>query len=101
MEFDEEKAIQQIRSRLGSERSERYSDDDLLDVVDIIWDFYEENGLLEIDYDEDMDEEEVLDDLLVYAKRMILKDKDSNIQISDLEDIVLAEIEYENTLDEF
>lgn len=101
MEFDENKAIAHIREQLGEERSSVYSDDDLLNVIDIIWDFYEENGLLEIDPDEELDEEDVLDDLRTYTKRMLSKDKGSIIKVEDVNDIIDAEIDYENTLEEF
>lgn len=101
MEFDENKAIAHIREQLGEERSSVYSDDDLLNVIDIIWDFYEENGLLEIDSDEELDEEDVLDDLRTYTKRMLSKDKGSIIKAEDVNDIIDAEIDYENTLEEF
>ena len=99
MEFDENKAIAHIREQLGEERSSVYSDDDLLNVIDIIWDFYEENGLLEIDPDEELDEEDVLDDLRTYTKRMLSKDKGSIIKAEDVNDIIDAEIDYENTLE--
>lgn len=99
-EFDENKAISFIRTRLGENRSANYEDDQLLNVIDIIWDFYEENGLLEIDADEELDEDDILDDLMNYTKRMLSKDKGSEIRPEDIPDIVNAEIEYENTLEE-
>ena len=67
MEFDETKAIEYMREAIGR-RAEAYDDDQLLNLIDIIWDFYEENGLLDIDADEEIDDEEaVLDDLVAYA----------------------------------
>ena len=102
MEFDELKAIESIRKRLGEERCSYYDDDQLLNVIDIIWDFYEENGLLDLDWDEDFIDEEdnVMDDLIQYTRRMLEKDKLSTIRKEDIEDIIKAEIEYENSLDE-
>lgn len=102
MEFDELKAIESIRKRLGDERCSCYDDDQLLNVIDIIWDFYEENGLLDLDWDEDFIDEEdnVMDDLIQYTRRMLEKDKLSTIRKEDIEDIIKAEIEYENSLDE-
>ncbi|MCC8070730.1 MAG: hypothetical protein LIO90_02865 [Bacteroidales bacterium] len=99
-DFDENKAIAHIRSKIGPEVSKRYSDDDLLNVIDIIWDFYEENGLLEIDADEDIDETALLDDLIIYAKRMLKKDKGSKILPEDVAPIINAEIDYEQSLEE-
>lgn len=101
MEFDENKAIEHIRYFIGKERSDKYDDDQLLNVIDLIWDFYEENGLLEIDTDEEISEEDVLDDLIIYAKRMLAKDKGASIDGFDIEDIIRGEIDYENSLNEF
>ncbi|MDE5688442.1 MAG: hypothetical protein K2I18_07455 [Paramuribaculum sp.] len=98
-EYDEYAAIAAIKSALGEELSGKYTDDQLLNVIDMIWDFYEENGLLDIDSDEDMDESDVYDDLITYIKRMLKKDKESGILPEHIEPIVKAEIEYENTLD--
>lgn len=98
--FDEDSAIQFIREKLTQEKSERYSDDQILNIIDMIWDFYEENGLLEIDDDDDEIEETALfDDLLRYVRKMSQKDKESGIAVEDIEDIVRAEIEYENSID--
>ena len=52
-EFDENEAIKTMRASLPEGKTQGYSDDDLLNLVDIIWDYYEINGLLEIDLDED------------------------------------------------
>lgn len=39
-EFDENEAIKAMRASLPEGRSQVYSDDDLLNLVDIIWDYY-------------------------------------------------------------
>lgn len=48
--FDEDNAIAFIRAQIGNEISSLYDDDEILNVIDIIWDFYESNGMLEIDF---------------------------------------------------
>ncbi len=99
MEFDETKAIEYMRKALGK-RAEAYDDDQLLNLIDIIWDFYEENGLLDIDADEEIDDEEdVLDDLVAYAGRMLRKDKESRISDDDIAPLIETEIDYENSLE--
>ena len=100
MEFDETKAIEYMREAIGR-RAEAYDDDQLLNLIDIIWDFYEENGLLDIDADEEIDDEEaVLDDLVAYARRMLRKDKESKINDDDIAPLIEAEIDYENSIDQ-
>lgn len=98
-EYDEYAAIAEIKKALGEEAAKIYTEDQLLNVIDMIWDFYEENGLLDIDSDEDMDESDIYDDLLTYVRRMLKKDKESRILPEHIETIVKAEIEYENSLD--
>ena len=99
MEFDETKAIEYMRKALGKP-GEGFDDDQLLNLIDIIWDFYEENGLLDIDADEEIDDEEdVLDDLVAYAGRMLRKDKESRISDDDIAPLIEAEIDYENSLE--
>lgn len=100
MEFDETKAIEYMRKAIGP-RAEAYDDDQLLNLIDIIWDFYEENGLLDIDADEEIDDEDaVLDDLVAYARRMLRKDKESKISDDDIAPLIEAEIDYESSLDQ-
>lgn len=102
MEFNEQEAIKFIRTRLSQEANERCSDDELLNVIDMIWDFYEDNGLLDISADLDEDDEDVIDTerLLAYVRRLVAKDKKSPLTPEDVETVVMAELEYENTLEE-
>ena len=69
----------------------------MLNLVDIIWDYYEINGLLEIDLDEDETEVSVTD-IVDYANRMIRKDKGANIAPEDIPLLVEADLDYENSL---
>ena len=96
-EFDENEAIKTMRASLPEGKTQGYSDDDLLNLVDIIWDYYEINGLLEIDLDEDETEVSVTD-IVDYANRMIRKDKGANIAPEDIPLLVEAELDYEDSL---
>lgn len=99
-EFDENAAIQAMRAAVP-DAPDKYSDDQLLNIIDMIWDFYEENGLLEIDADdqEEIDQDALYDDLVGYVKRMLRKDKGSSVDPQDVEALVKAEIDYENSID--
>lgn len=101
MEYNEKKAIQFILSRLPEDRAKTYSDNEILNVIDIIWDFYEESGLLDpataMNDDED-DEEKELAMLTAHVKKMLSKDKGSTILSEDVDAIIAAEIEYENSI---
>lgn len=97
-EFDEKEAVKAMREVLSPEASERCSDDELLNVIDIIWDWYDENGLLDIDTEAD-DEDVNVDALTTHVRRMLAKDKLSPIRPDEVEPIVAAELRYEQSLD--
>lgn len=96
-EYDENEAVKAMREALNETGAATYSDDDLLNLVDIIWDFYEINGLLDIDNDDDgpdISSEDIAD----YARRMLKKDKEANIMADDVLPLIEAEIAYEDSL---
>lgn len=73
--------------------------DDILDIIDIIWDFYEDNDLLEISANIEDDVE--ISKLLSYVQSMVTKNKWLNLKTDMVEKIVLAELAYEKSLDDF
>ena len=97
-EFDEKEAVKAMRQALSPEASERCSDDELLNVIDIIWDWYEESGLLDIDSEAD-DEDVNVDALNAHVRKTLAKDKLSPIRPDEVEPIVAAELRYEQSLD--
>lgn len=97
--FDENKAIEAINNALSEAGRATYSDDELLNVIDMIWDYYEENGLLDIDDDFEADEDEnIAAELSDYICRMLKKDKEAKIRFEDVPFIVEAELAYEDNL---
>lgn len=99
MEFDEELAIKFIRNFAQENTLAEYDDDEILNVIDIIWDYYEDNGMLEISDDTDDDIIEI-DELIGYVKSMLRKDKSAAIKDEHVADIVKGELAYENTLEQ-
>ena len=100
MEFDESKAITYINDALAAAGRTRYPDDEVLNVIDMIWDYYEENGLLDPEL-EDEEDEYIEPGLIYYVNRMLAKDRASVINPDDVPAIIKAEIDYEDSLDEF
>ena len=95
MEYDETKAVEYIRQHAAL--SQEYDDDELLNVIDIIFDYYEENGLLEIDDDDDDTID--IDDITQFVTRMLHKDKMAKVADIDVRPIIEAEFDYELSLD--
>ena len=101
MEYDGNIAIKQIRKVLSNESNSLYNEDEILNVIDMIWDFYEENGMLEIDVEDGEDDSEAIyEELCDYVKRMLKKDKEAKVRPEDVPLIVKAEIDYELSLEE-
>lgn len=97
MDYDETKAIEYIRDNACLTTD--YDDDEILNVIDIIFDYYEENGLLDLD-DGDDDTEVDIDDVVEFATRMLRKDKMAKVVPADIRPIIKAEFEYEESLDD-
>ena len=97
MEYDENDAIDFIINKLGQE----IADDEILNIIDIIWNYYEDNGYLEISIDDLDDEGTQLKDLVAHVIKVIMKDKSSTLDNDVITKIVEAEVEYEESLDIF
>lgn len=97
-EFEEKHAIAAMRSAISPESNRLYDDDELLNVIDIIWDWYEDSGFLEIDSEDDTDFNE--EDLINHVKKVLSKDKLSPIRPEDCEMLVKAELSYEQSLND-
>ena len=96
MEYDEKDAISFISSKLHHEIDETT----ILYIIDLIWDYYEKTGTLEISFDIDEDDDDI-DELIKYVATEVNK---SALELADeniIKDIVVAEIAYEETLDVF
>lgn len=97
--YDENKAVEHINNTLKGKGLSTYPEDEILNVIDMIWDYYEENGLLEIDDDfEADDDEDISSELCDYIKRMLKKDSHAVIKVEDVPVIVDAELEYEDSV---
>lgn len=95
MEFDEDYAIKYINDYLAKNNLEPYPSDEILNVIDMIWDYYEENDLLTIDSDDDNDD---ISGLVSYIENLIKKDKLTHIKLSDIKYIVEGELAYEQSI---
>jgi len=98
-QYDENEAVDFINKALEKNGRTAYDEDEILNVIDMIWDYYEENGLLEIDDDFEADEDEdISGELCDYIKRMLRKDPHAPISPDDIQTIVEAELEYEDSV---
>lgn len=94
MEYDEQEAIKYIKQVCSCD----ISSNEILDIIDSIWDYYEEKGFLDISFDVPLEEVDYELELIKYVKN---KMKEIYIDESIVEQIIQAELDYEKTLDEF
>lgn len=101
-EFDENDALEFIRNFMPEKLKNKYSDDDILLIIDTMYDFYEKGDEQETLYDEgdDNNDEFNLNEIVNFVKKSIRKDPDNQVDMDDVKVIVEGEIEYENTLDD-
>lgn len=101
LQYDENEAIKFIRDYMPENIRDNYTDDEILNVLDMIWDYYEDNGYLEIpaaDTDEGLSSSPAADDLLKYVKKMLGKDKLAVVDSDDVHYIVEGELAYEKSI---
>lgn len=96
--FDEDNAIKYIRTSCGN-MTDCLSDDDILFVIDCIWDYYDEKEMLDIDFDADDDNIEIRT-LLEYVTKAIRKDGQIEVTPEILKGIIIKEMEYEQSVEE-
>lgn len=96
MEYDEQDAVNFIMSKTKLNIDE----DDILNIIDIIWDYYEDNELLDIDVNASDDEVDA-NYLISHVVKLLKKDKYSTLTDNEIAKVVLAELEYEKTLEIF
>ena len=95
IEFDENEAVKHINKHLSDMGKEQYGDDDILLLIDAMYDFYESTDSFESDDDAD----DNLEDLVKYVQKAIAKDPENKIVKEDVKEIVIAELDYESTLE--
>lgn len=98
--YDEDEAINFIRESVDKAINERYSDDDIQEIIDAIWDYYDAQGTTSLNNIED-DEEEYPEPETVAKNilKVLSKNGPKAINLDDLTLIVKGEIGYEKYLD--
>lgn len=92
-EYDEDEAIAMMRKALGADAP---SEEDIYQVLDLIFDYYDENG--ELDIDADADEDTDIDEMVSYIARYLKGKSSTVLSPAQIKALVLAEIAYEDSL---
>ncbi len=93
-EFLEKDAVKFIRQKINSALSAALTDDDILDIVDASYDFYDKEGFLDFsDFDSEVDADELAE--------YVAANTDAGIAKADVLEVLKAEDEYEDSLNDF
>lgn len=95
-EYDEDEAVAFIRNFLPQELKPKFSDDDLNYIIDLIYEYYEREGLLNDDNEDAVEVD--LDDLTAFVVKNAMKDKVGKYTDEEIRFIVDGEIAYCETL---
>ncbi len=99
MEFEIEDIVAYVRAHVSADVNERFSDDDLVEIIDAMVDYDFEHGLLDLSADVDDDDEAVdIAGIVSYLSKRFNKNGVRRFSHDDLSDIVKAELEYEDKM---
>lgn len=99
LEYDEDDSIVFIQNHLPENLKNKFSDDEVNYIVDLIYEFYETEGFFEGDDDTDIEID--VDELLLFVIKNVQKDKVRDFSEDDIENIVAGELAYCDTLNLF
>ena len=97
--YDEDDSVKFIQNYLPQELKGKFSNDDINYIVDLIYDFYESNGMLDddVDVEIEIDEEEVVN----YVIKNAQKDGVGKFEPEEITFIVQGELEYCDSINMF
>ena len=102
--YDESKAIARMREALPAPVAANLDDDEFLNIIDMIMDWMEDNGLDDVDAGEDdldADRDRLMAVLVPHVVKLLKKDKGAKFPIEFVEAAVKAELDYEDDISIF
>lgn len=91
--YDETESVKFIQNYLPQELKDKFSDDDINYIVDLIYEFYDSKGYMDMD-DDDTDIEIDEDELTEFVVKNALKDKVGKFEAEEIAFVVQGELAY-------
>lgn len=98
--IDDEKTIEYIKNYLPQELKEKFSDDELYYILDLLNEYYSESGILDVNPDAEGYIEIDLGQIVDYIVKEAHKDEMGDYDPEEILFIVQGEAEYTESLDE-
>ena len=95
--YDEDNSVEFIQSCLPSKFKDQLSNDDIIYLVDLIYEYYEDKGYLNDDADEEIEVDE--EDLINYVFKNSKSSHIKGLTIEMVESVVAGELSYCESLD--
>jgi len=101
--YDDDEAVKFIRNYLPQELKEKFSDDDINYIIDLIYEFYESKGVFADNDDNDDDEfvEFDEDELIRFVIKNAQKDGVGKFKTDEIAFIVQGELDYCDSINLF
>ena len=90
--YDDDEAVKFIFSSLPEHLQKKYTIDDVDYFLDILYEYYEKNGLLDEESEEEVELDE--DEMLAYVCKCIKKDKECTLNPDDMPYFLDGEFKY-------
>lgn len=98
IQYDEDDAVKFIQNYLPQELKEKFTNDEINYIIDIVYDFYDEKGFMDEDTDGDalidIDEDEIVE----YVLKSTKKDKINKFTSEEIAFIIQGELAYCDSL---
>jgi hypothetical protein len=100
-DYDEDEAVKFIQNFLPQELKNKFTDNDINYVIDIVYDYYDDKGIS----DESVSDDEIIDldedELIAYVQQNVKKDKVLKLSEEEITFIVRGELAYCESLGMF
>jgi hypothetical protein len=99
--YDEDESVKFIKNYLPQELKEKFSDDDINYIVDLIYEYYDSKGFMNDDESDDKEVEIDEDELINFVIKNAKKDGVGKYDAEEISFIVQGELEYCDSIDMF
>lgn len=99
--YDDVESMKFIKNYLPQELKEKFSDDDIYYIVDLIYDFYNSKGFMDENGDDDSEIEIDEEELTSYVIKNAKKDGVGKFLPEEIRFIIQGELEYCDSLNMF
>ncbi len=99
--YDDDEAVRFIQNYLPQDLKGKFSNDDILYILDLVYEYYETNGLFDDEDDDDKEIEIDEDEVVEYVIKNLKRDKIGRFEPEEVTFIVQGEMEYCDSLNMF